>query len=120
MNNSLVLLFVIIVLSGSCSKNRRPYINIIKPENGQLVNAATEIEIYVEIWDSDAVTSEALFVTKENSTKDTIIKFRDNQFTGKYKLSNSFIAEPNTKYKILVMAVGHSNLAADSIYVTSN
>jgi hypothetical protein len=112
MNNSLVLLFVIIVLSGSCSKNRRPYIEIKKPGNGHLVNAPTEVEIHVEIWDSDQLTAEALYVTKENSTNDTIIKFIDGRHTDQvYKLTKWFSTEPNTKYKILVRAWGPGGMA---------
>ncbi|HEX6428181.1 MAG TPA: hypothetical protein VF008_10865 [Niastella sp.] len=121
MNNSLVLLFAFIVLFVSCSKDRRPIISIKKPGNGDLVNAATEVEIHVEIWDSDQLTGAALYVTKENSTNDTIIKFTDGPRTDqKYKLTKRFITESNTKYKILIKAWGHGNLATDSIYISSN
>jgi len=112
---------MVIVLASSCSKNRHPYITINKPANGQVFNAPDTIEIKADIYDTDAVTSEYLVVTKENATNDTIINFKDYQFTdATYHLDKSFASQPATNYKIVVSAIGHDNLAGDTIHVRTN
>jgi hypothetical protein len=107
-----------LVLLCACNKYKAPYINIITPREGQVFSAPATIEIRAEISDSDAVTSEYLVVTKENATNDTIINFKEYQFSpGTYYLLKSFVSEPNTRYKIVVSAVGHSHLAGDTVRV---
>jgi hypothetical protein len=114
------IVFLLFVLN-SCSKDKHPYINIIRPFNGQVFNAADTIEIDADLWDSDAVTSEYLVVTKENITNDTVINFTDYTFSpGTYHLTKNFISQSNTDYKIVVSAVGHGHLIGDTIRVKSN
>ena len=114
---------MLIIFFSSCSKDKHPIIKIISPSNGQIFNAPGTIEISADLWDSDALSSEYLLVTKVNSTNDTIINFQDHQFTGDastYHLVKSFSSEVSTQYKIVVSAYGHSTLSSDSIFIKTN
>jgi hypothetical protein len=100
----------------SCTKYKTT-VKIIKPKSEQVVIANESVEIYVEMTDTDAVSIESLFVTKENNTHDTVISIVDRTTMHEYQFSRSFIAEPNTRYKIFASGTGYET-AKDSVFVT--
>ena len=104
----------------ACSKDKRPTITIVKPQNGQIFNAPATIEIIADIYDSDAVQSEYLIVTKNLPPYDTIINLKENKVSpGSYHIYKTFTSQANTQYKIMISGRGHGNWTSDSVFIMS-
>ena len=119
MKQYLIVTFITIFFLSACLKKRVPVITIYKPTNGEVFIAPHTIEISGEIYDSDAVLTAYITVTKVNAANDTILDFRDHSILTKYSFNQSFISEPHSNYKICITTLGHSTWVTDSLFVST-
>ena len=86
----------------SCDKNKYPGCTITSPGNEQVFTGGMTVNISVEMHDDgDALTTQDLFVVKDNGGSDAAVKHKQHDFLfGKYILNESFIANriPGIKY----------------------
>jgi hypothetical protein len=118
---SFIFLIAFSLMFAGCGKNRYCRIIINTPQDNQVFNRGTLINIDAKIYDDgDAIMSESLTVTTIPAN-DTVLVLKDNEFTFEYPIHVSFTSAANTQYKIEVQALGgHGNWASKSVHVTCN
>ncbi|GGC94416.1 hypothetical protein GCM10011508_21930 [Flavobacterium lutivivi] len=119
MNKLLIVYFFLILFTVcSCSDDDVPGITILTPTNGQNFNAGQIVEVKVKISDDgDSIMNEELYVIHEN---DTIVNFSDDEFAFDYIITESFVVENSSEYKIVARARGgHGNWGSKTIYINS-
>ena len=107
----------------SCNKTKYPGAQIIAPSNGQVFTAPEIVKVTANLKDDgDALTTQILYVVKENIAHDTVVNFKEHKFLhGLNVIEKSFTTETNTSYKIITGARGgHGNSKYDSIIVKAN
>ncbi|MCS3871165.1 hypothetical protein J3D55_004081 [Chryseobacterium ginsenosidimutans] len=119
--HSLFLIIISVLLINSCTGDDYTRIEIETPTENQIFSNGSSIHIKATIYDDgDSIMSEQLIVTSMEDN--SIVKeINDNKFCFTYYIDESFVAAPNTKYKIEIKAYGgHQNLTSKVIFVQSN